>query len=65
MYAAGGRPAGAIELPGVGTVDGFTGKQFDDETFYAFASYTTPTSIFRYDLRHGRRRPHPRAAHAN
>ncbi|MEX0641591.1 MAG: DUF885 family protein, partial [Pirellulales bacterium] len=43
-----------IELPGIGTAAGFGGKRGDKETFYAFTSYTTPTTIFRYDLASGK-----------
>jgi prolyl oligopeptidase len=39
-----------VELPGVGTAGGFYGEQDDAETFYTFTSYTTPPSIYRYDL---------------
>ncbi|HEX3798812.1 MAG TPA: prolyl oligopeptidase family serine peptidase [Verrucomicrobiae bacterium] len=39
-----------VDLPGLGTVGGFGGKRGDTETFYAFTSFTTPTSIYRYDL---------------
>ncbi len=39
----------SVDLPGLGTVGGFGGKRRDTETFYAFTSFTTPTSIYRYD----------------
>jgi prolyl oligopeptidase len=39
-----------VELPGIGSVWGFTGERKDTETFFAFSSFTSPTSIFRYDL---------------
>ena len=42
-----------VELPGVGSAHGFGGRQKDTETFYAFTSYATPTSIYRYDLKTG------------
>ncbi len=42
-----------LRLPGIGTAGGFTGKQHDTETFYAFTSFTAPGTIFRYDLRSG------------
>lgn len=41
---------GEIALPGLGTAGGFTGKRKDRETFYSFASFATPTEIFRYDF---------------
>jgi prolyl oligopeptidase len=49
-----GAPAGDVELPGIGTAAGFGGKLKDDETFYAFSSYTEPTAIFRYDVKAGK-----------
>jgi prolyl oligopeptidase len=42
-----------VELPGIGTVSGFAGKRQDSETFYAFTSFTTPTTIYRYDMKSG------------
>ena len=45
-----GHHHGDIELPGIGTAAGFTGRNFDKETFYTFSSFTTPPSVFRFDL---------------
>jgi prolyl oligopeptidase len=45
-----GRLLGELPLPGLGTVDGFDGKRQDTETFYSFTSFTTPATIYRYDL---------------
>ena len=45
-----GRKTGTIELPGVGTAAGFSGRTRDTETFYTYSSYTTPPSVVRYDL---------------
>ena len=42
-----------VELPGLGTVGGFNGDRDSTETFYAFGSYTRPTTIYRYDLATG------------
>lgn len=39
-----------VPLPGLGSVSGFNGKRQDTETFYSFTSFTTPTTIYRYDL---------------
>jgi prolyl oligopeptidase len=39
-----------LELPGLGTVTGFEGDRDSTETFYAFTSFTRPTTIFRLDL---------------
>jgi prolyl oligopeptidase len=43
-----------VPLPGLGTVDGFTGKRKDKETFFAFTSYTAAGTIYRYDLETGK-----------
>ena len=42
-----------VGLPGIGTAAGFGGKREDTVTFYAFTSFTTPTTIYRYDLKSG------------
>ncbi|MDQ3012588.1 MAG: prolyl oligopeptidase family serine peptidase, partial [Acidobacteriota bacterium] len=42
-----------VDLPGIGTATGFSGKRTDTETFYAFTSFTTPTTIYRYDIKTG------------
>ncbi|HEY9666526.1 MAG TPA: prolyl oligopeptidase family serine peptidase, partial [Coleofasciculaceae cyanobacterium] len=39
-----------VELPGIGSAGGFGGKRYDTETFYAFTSFTIPTTIYRYDM---------------
>jgi prolyl oligopeptidase len=39
-----------VELPGIGSAGGFGGKRHDTETFYSFTSFTTPTTIYRYNL---------------
>src|SRR6185295_12066830 len=43
-----------LDLPGLGSVEGFTGQRQDRETFYSFTSYTTPGTIYRYDLETGK-----------
>lgn len=49
-----GRVTGQIELPGIGSVSGFTGHQGDDETFYSFSGFAAPGTVYRYDLETGR-----------
>ncbi|HEX9942622.1 MAG TPA: prolyl oligopeptidase family serine peptidase [Thermoanaerobaculia bacterium] len=53
-FGLGGKPLGELALPGLGSVDGFTGKRKDRETFYSFTSFTAPGTIYRYDLETGR-----------
>ncbi len=42
-----------VDLPGIGTAVGFGGKAADPETFFAFESYTTPPTLYRYDVSTG------------
>jgi prolyl oligopeptidase len=42
-----------VELPGIGTAGGFGGKRDETETFYAFTGFTTPATVYRYDLKTG------------
>ena len=49
-----GKSMGQIELPGLGSVSGFGGKQDAKETFYAYSSFATPGSVYRLDLRSGK-----------
>jgi prolyl oligopeptidase len=50
LFKIDGSADGEIALSGLGTVAGFPGKRADRETFYSFTSYTTPTTVFRYDF---------------
>jgi len=51
-----------VDLPGIGSAGGFGGKRYDTETFYTFTSFTTPATIYRYDMVSGEstlfRQPH-------
>jgi prolyl oligopeptidase len=54
VYDLNGKFVRNVDLPGIGTADGFGGKRKDKETFYAFTSFIVPTSIYRYDLEAGK-----------
>ena len=56
-YTLNGARDGAVPLPGIGTASGFGGDQDDPETFFAFTSFATPTTIYRYDVRTGQATP--------
>lgn len=43
-----------VDLPGIGTASGFSGKRRDKETFYSFNSFTDPGTVYRYDLTSGK-----------
>ncbi len=43
-----------VKFPGIGTVSGFAGKRTDSETFYTFSSFTTPPTIYHYNIPTGK-----------
>ena len=52
-YTPAGKRLEDVALPGIGSVARLGGTQDDPETFYAFTSFATPTSIYRYDVSAG------------
>ncbi|MEM9992286.1 MAG: prolyl oligopeptidase family serine peptidase, partial [Bacteroidota bacterium] len=52
-----GSPVREINLPGLGTAHGFKGREQDDSLFYAFSSFTQPSTIFKYDIATGKSVP--------
>jgi prolyl oligopeptidase len=40
----------SVETPGLGAVAGFGGKRADKETFYSYTGFSTPATIYRYEL---------------
>lgn len=48
-----GNETGTVELPGIGTAYGFGGKADDEETFFAFSSFNSPTVINRLNVSTG------------
>ena len=53
VHALDGKLEREVELPGVGSAGGFVGKRRESETFYSFTGFTTPPSIYRYDVASG------------
>jgi prolyl oligopeptidase len=49
-YNLSGKKLYDIDLPGVGTVSGFSGKRNFNEVFYSYTSYTEPQTIYKYDV---------------
>lgn len=39
-----------VQLPALGTVGGFSGKNEDTETFFTFTSFAYPPTIYKYDV---------------
>ncbi|HYT89083.1 MAG TPA: prolyl oligopeptidase family serine peptidase, partial [Gemmataceae bacterium] len=53
MYRLDGTFVRAVAFPTLGSAGGFGGKRPETETFYTFTSFTTPPTIYRYDLKSG------------
>jgi len=53
IHGLDGKLLSTVQLPGIGTVSGFGGRDKDSETFFSFASYNRPATIYRYDVKTG------------
>jgi prolyl oligopeptidase len=42
-----------VKLPGIGTASGFGGKKEEKTLYYSFTNYTTPSSIYAFDVKTG------------
>ena len=47
----------AINLPGLGSAGGFSGKEDEQKLYYGFTSFTYPYTIFEYDVATGESKP--------
>ncbi|MEO8072973.1 MAG: prolyl oligopeptidase family serine peptidase [Acidobacteriota bacterium] len=54
IYDLNGKFVRNVDLPGIGTANGFNGKRYDTETFYTYSSFNAPPTIYRYDLKAGK-----------
>ncbi|MEN8194715.1 MAG: prolyl oligopeptidase family serine peptidase, partial [Bacteroidota bacterium] len=50
VYDYNGKKLYDVELPGAGTVTGFTGRNWDKEVFYTYTSFAQPPTIYKYDI---------------
>ena len=51
VYDLSGKFLHEIELPGLGTVSGFSSKRGDNIAFYGFTGFRYPTTVFKYDAK--------------
>lgn len=49
QYNYAGKLIREIQLPGLGTADGFSGKKKDKTVYYTFTNYITPATIFAFE----------------
>ena len=50
VYDKSGSLQQQIDLPGLGTADGFNGRQNDNETYFSYSSFTTPQTVYHLNL---------------
>lgn len=43
-----------IKLPGVGTAGGFAGKEKEQDLYYSFTNYITPSTIYKFNVKTGK-----------
>lgn len=53
IYDLQGKKLADMKLPGYGSVDLSTNRKHPGEVFYAFRSFTSPSTVYRYDERSG------------
>ncbi|MEO8772388.1 MAG: prolyl oligopeptidase family serine peptidase [Ferruginibacter sp.] len=54
QYDHAGKQIRKIELPGVGSANGFSGWKDDKDIFFTFTSYTTPVTIYKLNIESGK-----------
>lgn len=54
QYDMQGKKIREITLPGLGSANGFSGKKEEKETYYQFASYVNPYTIYKLDVATGK-----------
>lgn len=54
QYSSSGKIDRNIELPGLGTASGFSGKMSEQELYYTYTSYVYPPTIFKYNIATGK-----------
>jgi prolyl oligopeptidase len=55
VYTLDGKPAGVVDLEGVGTASNVAGRTIDRYGFFSFESYIHPPTIYRIDTLTGKR----------
>lgn len=62
QYDLNGKLERDIELPGIGTANGFGGWKDDQDLYYTFTSFTYPPTIFKYNVASGKSTEYERPA---
>jgi prolyl oligopeptidase len=54
QYDYNGKMLRVIQLPGLGSAGGFTGKKKEETLYYSFTNYTTPGTIYSFEAKAGK-----------
>src|SRR5262249_9496639 len=57
FYGLDGKPAGGITPPGLGTINGPSGRFDRQDVFYSFTSPLHPATVYRFDVASGKSTP--------
>ncbi|MDV6316386.1 prolyl oligopeptidase family serine peptidase [Idiomarina sp. HP20-50] len=49
QYGYNGDMVREVQLPGVGSIGGFSGKKKAEDLYYTFTNYSTPSTIYQFD----------------
>ncbi|MCA1768310.1 MAG: prolyl oligopeptidase family serine peptidase, partial [Idiomarina sp.] len=49
QYGYNGDMVREVQLPGVGSIGGFSGKKEQEDLYYTFTNYSTPSTIYKFD----------------
>ncbi len=50
VFTLDGKSQGEVKFPAIGSARGFDGKRSDKETYYSFTNFSTPGTIYRFDV---------------
>ncbi len=53
QYGFDGKSVREVALPAIGTLGGFGGEKEDAQFYYSLSNYTSPATIYRYDIASG------------
>jgi prolyl oligopeptidase len=48
-----GKVERTVKLPGIGTASGFSAKEYEQDLYFSFTSFTDPPTIYKYDIASG------------
>ncbi len=56
LFTLDGKPAGEVQLPGIGSVAGLSGEPGESQAWFGFSSFNRPPDVYRLDLASGESR---------